>query len=226
MFRQWLALILISLLGCCTPVIIESNQPPCLYNAIIFDIAVVDTGTPTPTALQYMRDRIIAEGIARRVIIRQRENIGHALPIWSYSEVTNYERKNRVLRDKNSKDKILVIFISYLNGTYMQGDTSNIAGLQYDETSFAVFRQYTDEDWEGVVLMHELGHLLGVAHRENRTTEPVNPDRPNHCNDENCTMFWRAGSDRVRFCQVCIEEIQTLIRGGKIKKRQLLIDQN
>jgi hypothetical protein len=226
MFRQWLALILISLLGCCTPISIESNQLPSLYNTIIFDIAAVNTGTPDPAALQFMKNRIIEEGIAHRVIFKQRENVGNALPIWGYGDVTNFEKVNRVLYDKNPKDKILIIFISYLNGIYLQGDTANIAGLQYDTTSFAVFRDLTDNEWEGVVLMHELGHLLGIARRENRTSEPVNPDRPNHCNNENCTMYWRAGSQRNRFCETCLKEIQTLIHGGKIKKRQLVAHPN
>ena len=92
MFRGWLALIIISLLGCCTPVLTEEKQPPCLYNTIIFDIAVVGTGTPSPAALQFMQDRIRAEGIAQKIIIRQRENVGIALPVWGYGEVTNFEK--------------------------------------------------------------------------------------------------------------------------------------
>jgi hypothetical protein len=138
------------------------------------------------------------------------------------AQVRQFEQNHRQVHDENPNDKILVVFVSYLPGIYVNGSVRSIAGIQYGDTSFAIFRTITDNSWEGVVLLHELGHMLTIAKAGNRAAEPINPKRPNHCNDSSCVMFWRAGVKRTEFDSECLRELRQLIRGDKSKKKSRL----
>jgi hypothetical protein len=194
----------------CAPLQVRSTQTQVknpLYDTVIFDIASVNTGTPSSEALEFFRSKIVQYGIGNRVIFRQRQDIPGP-NVWTPGQLRQFEENNRLIRDKNAEDRILVVFIAYLPGIYLGGSSTTIAGIQYGDTSFAIFRDITDDDWEGVVLLHELGHMIRVAW--SRDEPPSNPDRPHHCNDEDCTMFWRAGTHRTNFCIRCLGELRKL----------------
>ncbi len=221
-------IILFSFIGCVTPVssqvkTAKTDRSKYLYDTIIMDIACVNSDVPSAPALDFLADTIKQYKIAKRIITLQREGLSGSRNIWALHDVQEFEAVNRKHFERNPTDRILVIFISYLDGFYMNGTVSNIAGVQYAPTSFAVFRRLTDDEWEGVVLVHEFCHMLEIAKAGNRRVAPINPDRPNHCNDENCTMYWRAGTHRTKLCQICMFEVRKLIRGEPLQRSRLYI---
>ena len=45
--------------------------------------------------------------------------------------------------------------------------------------------------------------VFGLVDPSSRAEEPVNPDRPNHCNNINCVMFWHIKRFSHVLCNLC-----------------------
>lgn len=186
-----------------------------LYDSIIFDIVSAPGQGPSPSALTFFIGKLKEYDICDRVIIKYRSRITGVYSIWNSARLRHFETRNRKFIDRNPKDRRLIFFICYVPGEYHRKDgdkiAKNIAGVQYNTTSFAILRGKTKESYEGVVLLHEFGHAIRIARASDRDDPPVNPDRPNHCNNETCTMFWRASSDRTKLDDECLRELRKLI---------------
>lgn len=227
LFRVFIFLVCFSLSGCSNNSInngiIDTSgiSLSTLYDTIIFDIAIVGSCSPTQGALEFLENKLIENRIANEVIFKKRDNLTTQYVNWNSSQLLQFEIKNRVLKNKNYKNKTLAVFIAYIPGVYLVGG-EHAAGVQYGNTSFAILRDITDKSWEGVVLLHEFGHMLSIARVGNRSCTPINPERPNHCNNENCAMYWQADTHRTQYCEVCISEIRKLIRGEALQKTILL----
>jgi len=103
------------------------------------------------------------------------------------------------------------MFIAYVSGPYVEGKLSNVAGLQYSE-SIAMFKDSKIWKTEGSVLLHEFGHLLEIADAEHRKDEvPANADRPNHCNNKRCVMYWQIQGPDMDFGERCKDELRALV---------------
>jgi len=149
------------------------------------------------------------------VIIKYRSRITSVYSIWNAARLRHFETRNRKFIDRNPGDRRLVFFICYVPGEYHKKDgdkiSKTIVGVQYNPTSFAILRKQTKESYEGVVLLHEFGHAIKIARASNRKDSPINPDRPNHCNNSKCTMFWRANRHRTKLDNECLRELRELI---------------
>jgi hypothetical protein len=194
---------------------IPLHIPPAqtLYDSITFDIVSEDGIQPDKEELQFFASKLREYHISHVIHFRYRENINSPNVIWTSASIRQFEKDNRVLHDKDLKDRDFVVFIAYVNGNYVNGETTNVAGLQYGRSSFALFADFYHN--EGVVLLHEFGHILRLAHSSKRKEPPVNPDRPNHCNNTSCTMFWRAGKTRIRLDSQCRQELNALIAAAQ-----------
>ncbi len=221
MFGILRSLLLVTLLtilpGCSnqTPIKTEPKETVqaqrTLFDEITLEIVAVTGMGPDAGALAFFINKLSQYDIARVVHIYYRSDLKNIYPIWNSALIDSFERLNRRHHDLKPKDRHLVLFVCYLPGIYVEGDKTSIAGLQYGNTSFAVFRENTDASYEGVVLLHEFGHIIRIARAAGREADPINPDRPNHCNNTKCTMFWRAGEHRTELDEECLSELKQLI---------------
>jgi hypothetical protein len=218
-FKLWLVSLIFLIPGCATPLqpmisISKSSEVESrvtLYDSIILDIVSPPEKGPSATALAFFINSLKQYDICDRVLVNYRTDITGILPIWDANLIRHFESVNRKLKDVDSNDRRLTLFICYLPGSYHSGKVNNIAGIQYNPTSFAIFRDKVRESFEGVVLLHEFGHIIRISRTANRKEPPINPDRPNHCNNKKCTMFWRARVDRTHLDAKCLKDLKKLI---------------
>lgn len=182
-----------------------------LYDEVVLEIVSPAEKGPSAEALAFFINRLKLYNICNKVTVSYSTDIVGSLPVWNTGLIHQFEARNRKLKDTDPEDKKLVLFVCYLEGIYIQGDVASIAGLQYGPTSFAIFRDITKASYEGVVLLHEFGHIIQIARSSNRKESPVNPDRPNHCNDKSCVMYWRSSKDRINLDSKCLKDLERLI---------------
>jgi len=186
-----------------------------LYDSIIFEIVSAPGQGPSPSALTFFIGKLKEYDICDKVRIRYRSHISGVYSIWNSNRLRHFEKRNRRFIDRTPGDRHLIFFICYVPGEYHKKDSGKIsktiAGVQYNPTSFAIIRKQTKESFEGVVLLHEFGHAIKIARASNRKDAPINPDRPNHCNNSKCTMFWRASRHRTKLDDECLRELRQLI---------------
>lgn len=212
--RYFLPILLITLFTNCASLSVRDTANRDLYDNITIEIAPITSVLPGNEALEFLRTKLDKYRICdyRRIkfVIRPGVNVIQNIP-WTSSRLRTFERTRRTLHDKNPNDRHLIMFIAYVSGPYVDGKFNNLAGLQYN-ASIAIFKDSPFWRNEGSVLLHEFGHLLEIADSSHRKDEtPVNPDRPNHCNNKRCVMFWRIQSRNMDFDEQCRKELRNLV---------------
>ena len=215
--RVWLLALVMLAPACAAPGTIPTSKKIIvkpritLYDSIVFEIVSAPGRGPSPSALTFFVGKLKEYDICDRVIVRYRSHITSVYPVWNSNRLRHFEARNRRILDRTPGNRRLVFFICYVPGEYRRGTSTNIVGVQYGPTSFAIFCDKSKESYEGVVLLHEFGHAIQIARAKNRKDPPIKPDRPNHCNNTKCAMFWRASDKRTKLDDECLRELRQLI---------------
>ena len=117
-----------------------------------------------------------------------------------------YEKKQRlypktsIIRGK----KRLNLYMLATIAEYNSKEYKTIVGLKYGPTSILILKNRLDS----TVMLHEIGHVLGIASGRGINS---NPDRPGHCDNRKCIMFWRP-YDNSLFDKDCIAVINSRLK--------------
>jgi hypothetical protein len=121
--------------------------------------------------------------------------------VLSRDEIIAIERKNRTAYTKGNQ---LAVYILYTNGMYVN---DKIFGLAYRNTSAVIFGQNVMENTnkigkpnrtklEATVLLHEMGHLLGLTGKGSALQSDHYDDKHvSHCRNRKCLMYYGIGTD-------------------------------
>jgi len=213
MWRSYL-LVLSLLLPACVGTMVPVNQPastkqlPSTYfDSIYVEVAYVGSQRPASSVIDHFRNEILRYRIAKecRVMLHSVEYTIYGP--WNTGLLNTFETGSRIYRDQSPKDRRLRLFVAYLPGTFIEGTYNNIAGIAYGTSAFAIFCDTISDISEGNVFFHELCHLLEFVDVGARNQTPVKPDRPHHCNNEQCVMFWRASRQRTTLDGDCVLQL-------------------
>jgi len=211
---NWLlsvAIVVLALYGCTALNAPDEDGKPSkrqfLYDYLFFEIAPVSSSTPDLAALEHFRELIDDYGICKRqnthFIVMPETPLSPAI-IWTMGLIHFFESQRRTMVDLDPKDRTGIIFISYLRGPALRGtDLVWLGGVQYSPSAFTIFKGGS-ENREGSVLLHELGHLIGL--RKNQKQKPKH-----HCPRRSCIMYPSVGSPYAKLCWECKEELGKLI---------------
>ncbi|OLY93239.1 hypothetical protein [Cnuella takakiae] len=121
--------------------------------------------------------------------------------ILNRENVLGLERSSRSVY---TNGKELGLYILYTNGRYIN---EKIAGLAYRNTSAVLFGQMIKDHsgrigqpdrtkLETTVLLHEVGHLLGLINKgSDMLSDHQDEDHHGHCSNKECLMYYRIGTD-------------------------------
>ena len=202
------------LVGCATtPLGKMGAATGALYDSIYIEIQPTFNGGPEEEILTSLKRQLHNYHICHMSKIRIVVNKPVKTPRleWTYNDIEKFEIKHRNAKDWNIYDRRLVLFISYIPGHSIEPNKTDIIGVKYDPTSIAYFTRAGGKK-ELSVLLHEIGHVIGLAVGRD---DPVNPDRPNHCNNKRCIMYWivpRIKNDKMpELDDECLKDLYELI---------------
>jgi hypothetical protein len=195
--------------------VVEKRKTPKLFDGITIEVQPTISSPYDRSAMSEFIGDLETNDIclASRVRVVVRPPVIALRRHWTTGDIRLFERRFRRLWDNNKHDRHLIIHISLLPGIYMTPKMNNVIGLKYGRNqSIALLRGAFGRN----LLFHELGHVIGLVDRCEREGDPVNPDRPNHCNTSQCTMFWTVHArEAPRLDPLCRRDIQALIDKGQ-----------
>lgn len=152
---------------------------------------------------------------------------------WSVAQTQTLEAQ---ARDSFASGDTAVVHVLYLDGgTDRDTSSGSVLGYAYTGTSIAIMKQTCDatanrlvspDEVEATVLVHELGHVLGLVNL-GAPLQSAHEDsaHPGHDAASACVMFWQvettdlrtiimnSGSSPTQFDAACVADLQAL--GGK-----------
>ncbi len=179
--------------------ILSSNQ----FKSMVIELAYVDGYAPSETTISnlesFLENRVNKpDGIS----IEQHQIASPENSSYTINDIIDIETAHRI--NFNTSNEI-AIWILFIDGEAASNTESSLTlGAAYQNTSFVIFENTIHDlsnstfepsrsDLETTVVLHELGHLLGLT---NLGTPMQNnhedTDHPKHCNDENCLMYFAA----------------------------------
>lgn len=167
-----------------------------VYKSLVVEIDYIKGYKPRQRTLDNLRNFLETylnkpKGIA--IVLHEiGSTISDSLSMREVAAVENKNRNRFVEKDKIS------MYILFTNGMH---PTGKILGMAYQNSSAVVYgkaiRKYssragrlTHDELETAVLLHEVGHLIGLVNKGSESQEDHDdPSFQDHCMNKNCLMF-------------------------------------
>lgn len=217
--RQALVLLVLAIVGC-TPAQRRAFEPDNLfsytrpadflthgvYKRLV--IEVLSDGAPTLGDLAWLRARATAycdKPAGVELVIEAPAPPGTILARdWTDAGLAEVESK---LAQRGSQAGTLVLHITYVRGSCKDG--ADIGGRTYGPASIAIFPDHVAYSRASALLLHELGHCLGLVNNGSPMKhDHAAPDDSHHCNDVECAMWFVAPTGQADFCNFCRADLR------------------
>jgi len=165
--------------------------------SILVEVGAEDGAEPTQATIDHLRN-VLAD-VSQKPVQMTGVPAPAGRDAWSASDI------RRAADDVGSgaEGEVAVIRLLFLHGTYAESDT--VLGVAVRADTMAIFADRVDEAAspligpaaiEAAVVVHELGHLLGLVDLY-RDTGRDDPEHPGHSTNRGSVMFWAVESTLV-----------------------------
>ncbi|WP_209329664.1 hypothetical protein [Lunatimonas salinarum] len=141
------------------------------------------------------------------VIFREREIPAGGQQSYTVQELLDLEKEHR---QRYNERNIMTVFLLVVDGYFSRDEEETFAlGAAYQSSSMVLFgrriaensgilRRPGREMLETTVVLHELGHLMGLVNNGTDMVED-HEDEENeaHCDNSSCLMYWAVETNRV-----------------------------
>ena len=167
------------------------------YSSLKIEIQYMPGFAPDPAALNHLQatlSTLLNKPSGITIVTNQVPASGNLT--LNADNILEIERNNRTSFTAASQ---ISVYVLYTNGNYTEG---NVLGIAYRNTSVALFGKKIHDNsgaigqtsrtkLEATVLVHELGHLLGLVDLGSpMQTNHKDAAHGNHCNNTSCIMHY------------------------------------
>mgnify|MGYP000267925129 FL=1 len=178
------------------------------YTSLVIEIVYVDGFKPNTASIQNLKTFLETRlNKPNGITIIEKKIPALGLAPYSNDDLVLVED---TFRSYYNNQSILSLYVFFADGG-SQEDTSNsfVLGTAYRNTSFVIYEdtilnntgglgQPSRTNLETVVMLHEIGHLLGLVDLGSSMQTPHSDStHAKHCNNENCLMFWKTETGDV-----------------------------
>src|SRR5581483_3189845 len=230
MRRALWILVLCFVIGCCSYQSTENKQSRTpqrdllsseTYKTLIIEVMyVASVASPTQADLDYLKTKLQKYCRKTNIVIA----VDTPIPVskvftrfWDTATLTMFENLCAVYQTTGDT---LVVRILYIPGVYASDIV--VRGLAYGDRACCLFITAMTQSHERAVLLHELGHIMGLVNCGTpniRDHEEPQKGHKLHCKNEGkCVMYWCSPEVQdPEFCSEC--QLDIAANGGKRVKR-------
>lgn len=204
------------------------------YSSLVLEIVYVDGFKPSSSSIQNLKTFLESRlNKPNGISIIEKKIPALNLAPYSNDDLILVEE---TFRSFYNNQNILSLYAFFADGGSVN-DTNDsfVLGTAYRNTSFVIYEetilnnsggigQPSRTNLETVVMQHEMGHLLGLVNLGSSMQTPhADLAHNNHCNNENCLMFWKTETGDIFDALLngntpsldsnCIDDLQA--NGGK-----------
>lgn len=176
------------------------------YSRMTFEVDWIEGQRPTDEAMNLLERRAsqhLRKPGGIRVVMD--DAIPGGEDRWTTDELRDVADQHR---DNHKGGSEGVMYVLYVDGRYAGGEGT--VGLAYHAAEFAIFKDKIRDstsgllsaspaDVEKAVVVHEMGHLLGLVDNGIPMVEPhEDPDHPHHSDNDDSVMFWAVETNPVQ----------------------------
>lgn len=176
------------------------------YSELVFEVDYVSGERPSNTAMSLLEQR--AKEHLRKpdgITVTRDDEISESRDQWTTQQIRDLESRHR---DRTKSGSTAVMYIVYVDGRFAEKD--GVVGLAYSASSFVIFYDKikdssrsvltaSPQDVEKAVVVHEMGHNLGLVN--NGIPMPCgdheDPDHPKHSDNQDSVMYWAVETNPV-----------------------------
>lgn len=180
------------------------------YGSLLVEIDYVDGSAPSEAALEMLRTRM-GERLSKPngIEVKLDDKLSAGGGTRSINQVANLEDRHR---DFTKGDGRAVLYVLYLDGNYDE-DTqeSLVLGAAYSGSSIVMFQETIREtaqnlpllttpasSIERAVLVHELGHILGLVNNHLPMQRPhEDAASKTHSTNQDSVMYWAVETSNI-----------------------------
>ena len=167
-----------------------------IFKALVVEIQYVAAFKPDDATVNHLRtflETYLNKPKGVQIVLNEIPAMTHKA--LSMDQVAAEEKKRRTRFVSHDTTALYVLFTDGVH------PGNKILGMAYRNTSAVVYgkaiRKYssmkgrlTHHELETAVLLHEIGHLLGLINKGSAPqSSHVDPDFPDHCNNRKCLMY-------------------------------------
>lgn len=200
------------------------------YTTLSIEIDYMEGYEPTQEGLNSLRTFLENRLNKSNITFTTTQITARGQSSYSNDDIANIEEEERNNFTETGSNTLHAYFL-IVDGEYTQ---SNVLGLAYWNTSMAFFGQTIDDisgtpptapseqQVEGTVFRHEIGHNMGLVGIGTPTQSDHKTDGSAHCTTDGCLMepavrtgdiFQNFSGDVPELDQLCIDDLQA--NGGK-----------
>lgn len=174
------------------------------YKSLLVEILYMKNAKPVTSALDQLKtflENRLHKPAGIKIILREIPSAGKSK--LSLSDIRTIEN---TYRENYTADGNITVCILYTDTDYTD---NNVLGIAYQNTSICLFGKTIADHSGGIgeantakltatVLEHEAGHLLGLVNIGSAMqTAHADKAHPDHCNNENCLMYYASETTDV-----------------------------
>lgn len=179
-----------------------------LLESLVIEVQPVNGRSLDGKEMERFKGEYQSHGICaiESITIVKRQSVRSDIKVWTNQDLYDLRSANQTLFDESPNDRYMTVFMAHVPGSF---EVKGAIGLAFGRDFVAIAEGDLQNDYQSSVVMHEIGHALGLVDSVKRGTQK----NFGHCTTSDCVMA-PSVYPLMSFDGLCDKDLQEMIELG------------